>query len=102
MSDAAERHHWRVHQFYGLRPGPRLLVLGAVHGNEVAGTLGIQRIVAELDAGALRIARGCPPFVPVTNTGTSRTVTMTSIGTFPYGCVTHATAGEVGVVYVGP
>ena len=67
MSDAAERHHWRVHQFYGLRPGPRLLVLGAVHGNEVAGTLGIQRIVAELDAGALRIARGCVTFVPVTN-----------------------------------
>lgn len=67
MSDAAERHHWRVHQFQGLRPGPRLLVLGAVHGNEVAGTLGIQRIVAELDTGALRITRGCVSFVPVTN-----------------------------------
>ena len=67
MSDAAERHHWRVHQFQGLRPGPRLLVLGAVHGNEVAGTQGIQRMVAELDAGALRINRGCVTFVPVTN-----------------------------------
>lgn len=67
MSDATERHHWRVHQFHGLRPGPRLLVLGAVHGNEVAGTLGIQRMVAELDAGALRITRGCVTFVPVTN-----------------------------------
>lgn len=67
MSDAAERHQLRVHQFHGLRPGPRLLVLGAVHGNEIAGTLGIQRIVAELDQGALRIARGCVTFVPVTN-----------------------------------
>lgn len=67
MSDATERHQWRVHQFCGLRPGPRLLVLGAVHGNEIAGTLGIQRIVAELDQGALRIARGCVTFVPVTN-----------------------------------
>jgi predicted deacylase len=67
MSDAFERHQLRVHQFHGLRPGPRLLVLGAVHGNEIAGTLGIQRIVAELDQGALRIARGCVSFVPVTN-----------------------------------
>lgn len=67
MSDAAERHQLRVHQFHGLRPGPRMLVLGAVHGNEIAGTLGIQRIVAELDQGALRIARGCVTFVPVTN-----------------------------------
>ena len=67
MSDAFERHQLRVHQFHGLRPGPRLLVLGAVHGNEIAGTLGIQRIVAELDQGTLRIARGCVSFVPVTN-----------------------------------
>jgi uncharacterized protein len=57
----------RVHQFHGLRPGPRLLVLGAVHGNETAGTQGIHRVVAELDQGALRIARGCVTFVPVTN-----------------------------------
>ena len=33
----------RVHQFHGLRPGPRLIVLGAVHGNEVAGPLAIGR-----------------------------------------------------------
>ena len=67
MSDAHHQHQLRVHQFHGLRPGPRLLVLGAVHGNETAGTHGIQRMVAELDQGALRIARGCVTFVPVTN-----------------------------------
>jgi uncharacterized protein len=67
MSDAHHQHQLRVHQFHGLRPGPRLLVLGAVHGNETAGTQGIQRVVAELDQGALRIARGCVTFVPVTN-----------------------------------
>jgi predicted deacylase len=67
MSDPAARHSLRVHQFHGLRPGPRLLVLGAVHGNEVAGPLGIQRVLAELDRGALRITRGCATFVPVTN-----------------------------------
>ena len=67
MSDAHHQHQLRVHQFHGLRPGPRLLVLGAVHGNETAGTQGIHRVVAELDQGALRIARGCVTFVPVTN-----------------------------------
>ena len=70
MSDTRLPHHQhqlRVHQFHGLRPGPRLLVLGAVHGNEVAGPLGIQRVLADLDRGALCIARGCVTFVPVTN-----------------------------------
>lgn len=61
------RHQLRVHQFHGLQPGPRLLVLGAVHGNEIAGTQGIGRVVAELDSGALRILRGCVSFVPITN-----------------------------------
>ena len=36
----------RMHQFHGLRPGPRLIVLGAVHGNEVAGPLAIGRALA--------------------------------------------------------
>jgi predicted deacylase len=67
MSDAAERHHLRVHQFHGLRPGPRLLLLGAVHGNEVAGMLGIQRVLAELDSGQLTLTRGRVTLVPVTN-----------------------------------
>ena len=65
--DALNRHQLRLHQFHGLRPGPRLLVLGAVHGNEVAGTQGIGRVVAALDRGELRITRGCVSFLPVTN-----------------------------------
>ncbi|MFT3818950.1 MAG: succinylglutamate desuccinylase/aspartoacylase family protein [Rubrivivax sp.] len=65
--DALDRHMLRLHQFHGLRPGPRLLVLGAVHGNEVAGMLGIRRVVEALDRGELRITRGCVSFVPVTN-----------------------------------
>ena len=36
----------RVHQFAALQPGPRLIVLGAVHGNETAGTRGIERVLA--------------------------------------------------------
>ncbi len=60
-------HLLRVHQFAALEPGPRLIVLGAVHGNETCGTHGIRRILAELDAGTLQIARGTVTFVPITN-----------------------------------
>jgi hypothetical protein len=60
-------HSLRVHQFHGLQPGPRLIVLGAVHGNEVAGIRAIERIIAELESGALRILRGCLTLVPITN-----------------------------------
>ncbi|GAB2892128.1 M14 family metallopeptidase [Uliginosibacterium flavum] len=57
----------RVHSFAGLEPGPKLLVLGAVHGNEVCGTRGIERIIAEFDSGALTLQCGQVTFVPITN-----------------------------------
>ena len=59
--------HLRVHTYHGLAPGPRLLVLGAVHGNETCGTRAITQLLAELDSGALTIERGSVTFVPVTN-----------------------------------
>jgi len=49
------------------RPGTRLIVLGAVHGDEVCGTRAIERVVAEIDSGALALRAGCVTFVPVTN-----------------------------------
>ena len=57
----------RAHHFAGLLAGPRLIVLGAVHGNEVAGTRGIERVLAELDGGQWRIERGSLTLVPITN-----------------------------------
>ena len=57
----------QIHQFCALQSGPRLIVLGAVHGNEVCGTRGIERVLAELASGALQIQRGTVTFVPVTN-----------------------------------
>jgi predicted deacylase len=57
----------RSHNFSALQPGVRLIVLGAVHGNETCGTRAIERVLAELDGGALRIARGSVTFVPITN-----------------------------------
>ncbi|XIA67487.1 succinylglutamate desuccinylase/aspartoacylase family protein [Bradyrhizobium sp. TZ2] len=53
--------------FNGARPGPRLIVLGAVHGNETCGTIAIERVVKELIARELEIIAGQLTLVPVTN-----------------------------------
>ena len=57
----------RAHRIAGLEPGPRLIVTGAVHGNEVAGTRGMRRVLAEIDSGDIEIVRGSVTFVPVCN-----------------------------------
>lgn len=54
-------------RYAGASAGPRLVVLGAVHGNEVCGTRAIERVCAELDAGALRLRAGSVTFVPIAN-----------------------------------
>lgn len=59
--------HLRVHRYVGLQRGPKLIVTGAVHGNETAGTRGIERVIAEIDSGAIDIVRGTVTFVPVAN-----------------------------------
>ena len=64
---STHHHHFKSVSFQGLRPGPSLLVLGAVHGNETAGTQGIQRVLAELDAGTRTVVAGSVTFVPITN-----------------------------------
>jgi predicted deacylase len=60
-------HHFKSVHFASPQAGKRLLVLGAVHGNELAGMHGIQRVLAEIDAGQLAIAKGSVTFVPITN-----------------------------------
>ena len=67
MNSAHFQHSLRVHQFHGLQPGPRLIVLGAVHGNETAGIRAIERLIGELETGALNLLRGCLTLVPITN-----------------------------------
>jgi predicted deacylase len=59
--------HLRTHTCHGLAPGPALLVLGAVHGNEICGTQAIAQLLTDIDAGTLRIERGSVTFVPITN-----------------------------------
>jgi predicted deacylase len=67
MSDSPIPGVIRVHQFLGLKPGPKLIVLGAVHGNETCGTVAITRLIEELEHNTLRLERGMLTLVPVTN-----------------------------------
>jgi predicted deacylase len=53
--------------YSGRLSGTRLIVLGAVHGNETCGTLAIERVAQEIRAGSLRLVAGSVTFVPVTN-----------------------------------
>jgi len=53
--------------YTGLQPGPRVIIMGATHGNEVCGTKAIRRVMAEIDSGALHIAAGSVTFVPIVN-----------------------------------
>jgi predicted deacylase len=53
--------------YKGSQPGPRLLILGAVHGNEKCGTVAINRVIEEIKKGALTIIKGEVTFVPICN-----------------------------------
>ena len=50
------------------RAGPRLIVLGAVHGNEICGPRAIERVWSEFESKKLNLLRGSVSFVPITNT----------------------------------
>ncbi len=56
-----------VVQFRALARGPRLIVTGAVHGNEVCGTHAIRAVAAEFGSGRRQLARGMLTLVPVCN-----------------------------------
>jgi predicted deacylase len=53
--------------FTGMAPGARLIVLGAVHGNETCGTQAIRRVIGEIESGQLALRAGSVTFVPITN-----------------------------------
>src|SRR4051812_48891747 len=66
MTDST-RLQFKSVTYAGLEAGPRFIVTGAVHGNETCGTQAIQRILGEIDSGALVIRSGVVTFVPITN-----------------------------------
>lgn len=53
--------------YTGLKSGLRLIVLGAVHGNETCGTQAIEKIMQEFDSGQRTIIAGAVTFVPIAN-----------------------------------
>lgn len=54
-------------QYSGMQAGPRLIVTGAVHGNETCGTAAILRVIDEIERGELAIIAGSVTLVPVAN-----------------------------------
>lgn len=54
-------------RFAGMEPGRKLIIVGAVHGNEVCGTKAILRVIEDCRAGRIKIRRGKVTFVPVAN-----------------------------------
>lgn len=67
LSMSAPLHPFKSVTYSGRAPGVRLLVTGAVHGNEVCGTHALRRLIEEIDRGEVSIARGQLTLVPVTN-----------------------------------
>ena len=57
----------QLHSFVSPTPGPALVVLGGVHGDEPCGTLAVERVLAQFTAGTLSLARGRCTLVPVAN-----------------------------------
>lgn len=67
MPDIVSTSALRLHCWHALQPGPRLIVTGAVHGNETCGSKAIERVARAFDDGALVLQRGSLTLLPVTN-----------------------------------
>ncbi|MDE1153984.1 MAG: succinylglutamate desuccinylase/aspartoacylase family protein [Micavibrio sp.] len=48
-------------------PGPHLLITGAIHGDEVCGTIAIGRTIMELRTGIFKLDKGKVTFAPICN-----------------------------------
>ncbi len=66
-SDTTTGLHLKSLNFTGLKPGPRLIITGAVHGNETCGTKAIHRVLDDIEHQRVKIVGGSVTFVPVTN-----------------------------------
>jgi predicted deacylase len=57
----------KVITYKSLNPGPHLLLLGAVHGNEKCGTQALHHLARLLDAGTLSLQKGQVTLIPICN-----------------------------------
>jgi len=67
MTDPAVPSAITIHQIAGRKPGPKLIVFGAVHGNETCGTVAIRRVMQEIEQGKLVVEQGTLTLVPIVN-----------------------------------
>ena len=67
MHEQTHARHLRAYRYVGLEPGPKLIVTGAVHGNETCGVRAIERVLGDLARGQLEVTRGVLTLVPVCN-----------------------------------
>lgn len=59
--------HFQSTTYTARQTGPRLIITGAVHGNETCGTRALRRLMEELDHGTLAFKAGVLTCVPITN-----------------------------------
>ncbi|MFK3740596.1 succinylglutamate desuccinylase/aspartoacylase family protein [Massilia sp. TN1-12] len=64
---AASQYQFKSVNYTGMQPGPKVIIMGATHGNEKCGTIAIRRVIEDLDSGRLRVAAGSVTFVPIVN-----------------------------------
>ncbi len=55
-----------------LSPGPRLLLLGGVHGDENPGIIALEKLLEELKAGRIRLLRGSLTIAPRVNASAAK------------------------------
>lgn len=67
MTSSATPLFFKSTSYAAQQAGVRLVVLGAVHGNETCGTKAITRVVDDIESGRLGLERGSATFVPVAN-----------------------------------
>ncbi len=54
-------------KFISAKPGPHVLMLGAIHGNEVCGPRALHKLIEEFDSGKRQLLKGSCTIVPVCN-----------------------------------
>jgi predicted deacylase len=59
--------HFKSIAYTGKKAGTKIIITGAVHGNETCGTKAITRVIDDIEAGRIRIVAGHVTFVPITN-----------------------------------
>jgi len=53
--------------FKSINPGKSILITGAVHGNEVCGSIACKNIISKIKSGNINIKSGSVTFIPVSN-----------------------------------